>query len=1032
MNDFDQELNDSATGHDGDDAEIGSDAPSAWSRSEVSGLGDTEISGGDVDGDPDPDDDRELFGDAVAPLTPVPPLMVPTDVSGGDGRGRRRTALLVVGAAVVTGLLGMYIGTRIQSPADRAAAREAPTASLITVPVERRELSSELVLSGQVSYNEPTVVQLAGSVGIATGETAVITDAAAVGDTLQEGDVFVEVTGRPVMVLQGQLPMYRRMVIGTEGPDVMQLEESLVRQGYQPGTIDTVFDEATAAAVQQMYVDAGYVAEGPSVDERDALTGAQESVRNAADNLRAAQTSLANASKPMLESERLQITQAVESARDAVPVAEDGVRASRTEGDQTVNAAVSSRDSARVARDVAAANRAAAGAPEATDPNTGEPYSAAAIGQLDIELAQLNDALVVAEGAIVSAQTQRNQSVAAADQAVTDAQFSLQLAEAQFAEANTAGDNSLLTEAVANAQTGLDTANANLIALQAATGTRISPGEIVFVALLPSNVTESFVALGSTVSGPIGTLATAETLVSARVSRIDSALVAIGAPVQVEIRGSGVTTAGTVLSVGAPAPTSSPDNGGDQPSGGEATGRLEVIIAPNDPDALNEYVFWDTRVVVSVASTDGAVLVVPVAALTVGPDEVSQVEIERTPATDTEPAVTQVVKVEVGLTANGLAEVRPVVAGSLVEGDRIVIGVETNERQNEDGTQAPEIPAGDTTPPGDDAGDSEPADSGDDESVEESDSPLAALMGWEYNPVEDRRKQLEVEAATADCMRDEGFEYEPVDYAAMSNAEDDLQFTDPEGFGEKYGYGVMRSYELYEVGDGTGGIEFEDPNQDYIAALGADEQETYYRTLYGVEYNGTSTTTPDGAYVPPPVEDRGCSGIARYEIYGDSPGDDPAVQELLNDYYENQRDDPRITDAHTKWATCITPTIDELGIDTPENPDGMYAVMNRIKSEATGVEIIEVSSQEEFDEYMNSGDSQVMGAEQNEDGSGVIYLGEPAEIAGEEIDRLTGIEVGLWKADQACLIEADIVEIRRTLELEVVDQITAEFPDLAG
>ncbi|HUF98204.1 MAG TPA: hypothetical protein VMM60_08735, partial [Ilumatobacter sp.] len=412
------------------------------------------------------------------------------------------------------------------------------------------------------------------------------------------------------------------------------------------------------------------------------------------------------------------------------------------------------------------------------------------------------------------------------------------------------------------------------------------------------------------------------------------------------------------------------------------------------------------------------------------------------PATSTEPAVTEVVKVEVGLTANGLAEVRPVVADSLVEGDRIVIGVETNERQNEDETEGPEVPTGDISDPGDApgttvAGDGDDDDGdgdgdGDDASVEESDSPLAALMGWEYNPVEDRRKQLEVEEATANCMRGEGFEYQPVDYSAMSNAEDDLAFTDPEGFGEKYGYGVMRSYELYEIGDGSGGMMFEDPNQDYTMSLGPDEQQAYYRALYGVEFDGPSNTTPDGEYVPPPLEDRGCSGIARYEIYGESPGDDPAVQELLNDYYENQQNDPRLTDASAKWAECMTPSIEELGLDTPENPDGMYSIMNRIKSEATGVEIIEVSSQEEFDEYMNSSDGQMMGAEQNQDGSGVIYLGEPEEISGEEIDRLTGIEVKLWKADQACLTEANIVEIRRTLELEVVDRITAEFPDLAG
>ena len=1003
-------------------------------------------------GDPAPDPTPDSSSDpAPDPATePAPPMVV-----GSDGRSRRRTALLVVGVAVATGLIGTYIGTQIQSPADRAAARAAPEASLITVPVERRALSSELILAGQVSYNEPTTVQLAGSVGVDAGEAAIVTDAAAVGDTLREGDVFVEITGRPVIVLQGRLPMYRRMVIGTAGPDVLQLEESLVRQGYPSGTVDTVFDEATASAVEQMYVDAGYTAEGPSVEERDALTSAQESVRSAEDSLRAAQTALADASRPMLESERLQITQAVESARQAVPDAQAAAQAARVEGDTAINSAVAVRDSARVARDSMGAARDIAAQPGAIDPDTGEPYTAQRFSQFDVELAQLNEALTGADGAVVGAQAQRDRSVADADQAIRDAEFQLRLAEAQYSEAIASGDDTALTEAVSTAQGGVDTATANLMALQAATGTRISPGELVFVPLLPSNVTESYVVPGSTVQGPIGTLATSETLVSARVSRVDSALVAVGAAVQIDVRGSGVSVPGTVLSVGAPPPSAdggdSAGGGGEFPSGGESTGRLEVVVSPDDPDALNNYVFWDTRVTVSVASTDGEVLVVPVAALTVGPDQVSQVEIERTPATATTPAVTEIVDVEVGLSANGLAEVRPIDPDSLLAGDRVVIGVETNERRNEDDTADRPGPTTDTDPDGsapDDDGDDDGAgdddgdgddgdgdgdgdgDDGDGDDPSDADSPLAALMGWEYNPVEDRRKQLEVEERTATCMRDEGFEYQPVDYSAGSAPEDELRFTDPEGFGEKYGYGVMYSYELYETGDGPVDGGFEDPNQDYVMGLSPDEQEAFNRALYGVQFEGPPTTDGESQeFVPPPLEDRGCQGIAHAEVYGESPGDDPAVQEILGEFYENQQNDPRLADANRAWAVCLEPTIDEQGFPPPERPDLMYGIVNRLKAEAQGLEIIEVSSQEEFDEYMNS-EGGMYGAEQNPDGSGVIYLGEPAEIAGDEIERLTAIEVELWRADQTCQDESQLAEIWRELELEVVDRITTEFPDL--
>jgi hypothetical protein len=87
-------------------------------------------------------------------------------------------------------------------------------------------------------------------VGIETGELAIVTDIRQTDEEIQEGDTLLEVTGRPVLVLQGELPMYRRMVIGTEGPDVAQLERALVRLGYDVGQVDTVFHASTASAVE--------------------------------------------------------------------------------------------------------------------------------------------------------------------------------------------------------------------------------------------------------------------------------------------------------------------------------------------------------------------------------------------------------------------------------------------------------------------------------------------------------------------------------------------------------------------------------------------------------------------------------------------------------------------------------------------------------------------------------------------------------------------------------------------------------------
>ena len=159
--------------------------------------------------------------------------------------------------------------------------------------------------------------------------------------------------------------------------------------------------------------------------------------------------------------------------------------------------------------------------------------------------------------------------------------------------------------------------------------------------MLPATLTEAYVALGSAVDGPVGMLTTTDTLVRARVARTDAGLVAVGAEVEIEIRDAGVTVPGTVLSVGEPQQQQGVDEGGGvRPPGGDS-GRMEVVVAPAAGSDIGDYMFYGARVRVPIDATDGEVLVVPVAALTVGPDESSQVEVERTPATDDTPAETE-------------------------------------------------------------------------------------------------------------------------------------------------------------------------------------------------------------------------------------------------------------------------------------------------------------------------------------------------------------------------------------------------------
>ena len=602
-----------------------------------------------------------------------------------DGRQRRRQAIVVVGVALLAGIGGMLVGTQVRSPADEAASRAAPTPSRITVPVERQVLESSLVLSGEVQFNEPVTIKLAGTVGVPTDEAQVISRLPAIDQVVNEGDVPFEVSGRPVFFLQGDLPMYRRLVIGTEGPDVLQLEDALTRLGLATGTVDNLFDQATADAVSALYTDRGYTPEGPNNDQREQLRLARSSVTAAEQQLSDANAALADQSQTARPSEILQLRQAVDTAQAAVPRAQQAATNDNNTAAVAVSSATTERDAARVLRDAAIAARDTANVPGAIDPDTGDAFTAQARRALTAEAATTEQALAGAEVALSTAVNQQPVTASNGAAAITSAQNGLALAEAQLREANAPANTTARRDAVASATQALAEARTDLAELEATAGLRVAAGEIVFLPILPSTVTQVFTSLGGAATEQLATVATTETLVVAAVSRADSALVQVGAVVTVELRDTDVEVPGTVVSVGQPPADISPE-GGDGGAGGGGgsgeSGRLQVVIAPTDPVALNDFVFFGARIRIAVASTEGEVLVVPVSALSVGPGGSSRVEVETRAVTADDIGETEVIDVEVGLSAQGLTEIRPV-DGGVDEGDRVVVGFETNERRND-------------------------------------------------------------------------------------------------------------------------------------------------------------------------------------------------------------------------------------------------------------------------------------------------------------------------------------------------------------
>ena len=176
---------------------------------------------------------------------------VSTHVSGG-----RRTIVVMAVVAVVCLALGLLLSRLIVSPGQAAANAAAPTAGPITVPVESRVIANEVLLRGDVGYDDP--VDLAMETGDLGGPAVVTGQVKGVGATVEAASVALEVVGRPVIVLPGDLPTYRTLRSGVSGPDVQQLKHALRAVGLDGGDPgNATYDAATAAGVRALYQKVG-------------------------------------------------------------------------------------------------------------------------------------------------------------------------------------------------------------------------------------------------------------------------------------------------------------------------------------------------------------------------------------------------------------------------------------------------------------------------------------------------------------------------------------------------------------------------------------------------------------------------------------------------------------------------------------------------------------------------------------------------------------------------------------------------------
>ncbi|GCB57231.1 hypothetical protein rerp_36390 [Rhodococcus erythropolis] len=455
--------------------------------------------------------------------------------------------------------IGWAASTLIQSPEQALVEADGPGETALYVPVERKIIGQSVVVRGSAVSTGAVDIE----VNPGTAGKSILTQVwRPQGAQVSSGEAIVEVSGRPLIALQGAIPGYRDISPGMRGNDVYQLQQALGAAGYLDGEATGFFGEETKQGLLALYA---------ALDYDVPLAGA--------------------AGQP----------------REAERAAEDAVRA---EAD---------------ARDKLAALES--GSAGAEDTQQAPSYERA-----------LSDARRVLSRAVEDAVAAREHAahVAASTGPV------LPLTEFAF----------------------VPTLPATVVTIGLAVGQEI--GSASRASAVPENSqvpadTSGGEGAGAVVgSSALITLATGQPMIEAKLAAAQSQMIRAGMKVRIDSETSGRSATGTVESVGPPIPAANGARGTEYP----------VRIMPSE--SLDSGFSGDVRVTITAASSESAVLAVPVSAVYLGAD--GQNSIRKRGADGTEVTV----RVNVGMTGDGYVEVAASAAGSptetLSEGDQVLVG----------------------------------------------------------------------------------------------------------------------------------------------------------------------------------------------------------------------------------------------------------------------------------------------------------------------------------------------------------------------
>ncbi len=154
-------------------------------------------------------------------------------------------------------------------------------------------------------------------------------------------------------------------------------------------------------------------------------------------------------------------------------------------------------------------------------------------------------------------------------------------------------------------------------------------------------------------------------------------------------------------------------------------------------------------------------------------------------------------------------------------------------------------------------------------------------------------RQSRVEAAIAQCMKNEGFDYIPIDPFAQRAALVGTSRLSDEDFLKQFGYGISTLW-------GRGNTQA-DPNQRLRATLGTADRRAYDRALWGENTGATFSEAVDSGHF-----DRlgGCTLKATEAVFGGAQVL-TQLQGKLDELDDRILEDRRMIKALERWSACM-------------------------------------------------------------------------------------------------------------------------------